>query len=231
MAQTHFILFVQDQNRSRDFYRTVLGKRPTLDVSGMTEFGLPGGAVLGLMPSRGISRLLGPALPDPGQAQGVPRAELYLMGHDAESMFERAVISGAPMLSPFQERDWGDCVAYCLDPDGHVLALAATTPETKIHSEDLIIETDRFRLRPFRLSDAPDIQKLAGAWEIAETTAAIPHPYEDGLAEAWIAGHDDDLQRRSAYHWAVTLRNDGVLVGAVSLMDVDSSGEIAELGY
>ena len=75
---THLILYVADAARSKAFWREVLGRAPRLDVHGMTEFDLPGGAVLGLMPESGIKRLLGDALPDPSRARGIPRAEVYL---------------------------------------------------------------------------------------------------------------------------------------------------------
>lgn len=120
----HFILYVTDQAASARFYEHVLGVRPRLDVPGMTEFPLPGGAVLGLMPSAGIKRLLGDALPDPDGARGFPRAELYLLVDDPASLLARALAEGARELSPLAPRDWGHEAAYCLDPDGHVLAFA-----------------------------------------------------------------------------------------------------------
>ena len=52
------------------------------------------------------------------------------------------------------------------------------------------IETERLTLRPFRLSDASDIQRLAGERDIAVTTMNIPHPYKDGMAEEWIASEE-----------------------------------------
>lgn len=127
MLRAHLILYVADQARSRDFYRAVLGVEPLLDVPGMTEFELPGGAVLGLMPEAGIARLLGSALPDPRGAHGVPRAELYLVVSDPERLHARALAAGARELSPLAPRDWGAEVAYALDPDAHVLALARAT--------------------------------------------------------------------------------------------------------
>ena len=97
MQQIHFILYVNDQIRSRDFYTAVLGEEPSLDVPGMTEFEMPGNAILGLMPSAGISRLLGPVLPDPTKAAGVPRAEIYLVEEDPEGLFNRALAAGATL--------------------------------------------------------------------------------------------------------------------------------------
>ena len=119
----HFIFYVADQARSATFYAHVLGVTPRLDVPGMTELALPGGAVLGLMPEDGIRRLL-PALPDPAAARGIPRAELYLVVSDPEVYVARALASGATLLDPLTPRDWGHEVAYLLDADGHVLAFA-----------------------------------------------------------------------------------------------------------
>lgn len=119
-----FILYVKDQQRSRDFYAAVLNKEPALDVPGMTEFRLGGGGVLGLMPEAGIRALLGPALPDPAGAGGAPRAELYLRVSGAGDFHRRALERGAVELDALRERDWGDRAAYSLDPDGHVLAFA-----------------------------------------------------------------------------------------------------------
>lgn len=120
----HFILYVADQAASAAFWRAALDSVPRLDVPGMTEFALDGGAVLGLMPASGIRRLLGDRLPDPAAARGTPRAELYLLLHDARSCHARALAAGAVELSPVQPRDWGHRAGYLLTPDGHVLAFA-----------------------------------------------------------------------------------------------------------
>jgi uncharacterized protein len=125
--RSHFILYVEDQTASRRFYEAVLEARPVLDVPGMTEFALGKEVVLGLMPIAGIRRLLGAKLPDPQQARGVPRAELYLQVDDPQQHHERALAAGALELSPLMLRSWGHHVAYSLDTDGHVLAFAAST--------------------------------------------------------------------------------------------------------
>ena len=124
MVSTMLILFVADQGRSVGFYREVLQADPVLDVSGMCEFALPGGATLGLMPLEGIRRLL-PHLPPPGEGNGIPRCELYLPVESPEDAYRRALAAGADDLDPVRPRDWGDDVAYVLDPDGHVVGFAA----------------------------------------------------------------------------------------------------------
>lgn len=125
MSAAHFILYVADQAKSRSFYTRVLGVSPRLDVPGMTEFVLNDGAILGLMPEESVRRLIGPALPDPSRARGIPRAEVYLLVDRPGEYMERALSAGATELSPLQLRNWGHVAAYCLDPDAHVLAFAS----------------------------------------------------------------------------------------------------------
>jgi uncharacterized protein len=122
--RVHFILYVADQRESVRFWSDALALAPALDVPGMTEFALPGGAILGLMPESGIRRLLGDALPDPSRAAGVPRAEVYLVVDDPDAAHARAVAAGARSLSPVVPREWGHRAGYLLDPDGHVIAFA-----------------------------------------------------------------------------------------------------------
>lgn len=119
VARAHFILFVADQARSAAFYGQALAITPRLDVPGMTEFDLPGGAILGLMPEAGIHRLIGI------EAGGDrPRAEVYLVVDDPAAHLARALAAGADALSPLQPRGWGDEAGYVRDPDGHLLAFA-----------------------------------------------------------------------------------------------------------
>lgn len=93
-----------------------------------------------------------------------------------------------------------------------------------------LIETPRLVLRSFDLTDARDVQILAGAREIADTTALIPHPYPDGVAEQWIAPHAADWAARRSLALAVTLRTSGQLIGAIGLTFAEEHAR-AELGY
>jgi uncharacterized protein len=129
VRRVEFILYVADQGVAARFYSAVLQLQPAVDVPGMTELPLPGGATLGLMPGAGIKRLLGDTIDDPSKAAGVPRAELYLTVDDPSGYHARALAAGARELTPLAARDWGDDVAYSLDPDGHVIAFARRSSE------------------------------------------------------------------------------------------------------
>ena len=125
IRQANLIFYVNDQQRSRDFYAQVLQMSPTLDVPGMTEFSLTDSLVLGLMPEKGIVRLLGNAIKDPALAAGIPRAELYLSVDQPQQYHQRALQAGATELKAYALMNWGDMAAYSLDPDGHVLVFAS----------------------------------------------------------------------------------------------------------
>jgi RimJ/RimL family protein N-acetyltransferase len=92
------------------------------------------------------------------------------------------------------------------------------------------LQTRRLILRAFDLHDAPDVQRLAGERAIAATTSTIPHPYPDGVAEAWIAAQPELLARAESLVYAVTLLEDGRLIGAVGL-GLQTEHKHAELGY
>ena len=93
-----------------------------------------------------------------------------------------------------------------------------------------VLETERLRLCPFTLNDAPRVSELAGAFEVASTTLLIPHPYPDGAAEAWIATHGEQARNGEIYTFAITRRENGLLVGAISL-GVNRDHNRAEMGY
>ena len=120
-----FILYVSDQKRSRDFYEKVLRIKPSLDVPGMTEFLLAENCKLGIIPEKGIAKILSDKVPHPEKGNGIPRCELYLFVDCVEEYQNRAVVSGAIEVSPVQKRDWGDTTGYVSDFDGHIIAFAS----------------------------------------------------------------------------------------------------------
>ena len=93
-----------------------------------------------------------------------------------------------------------------------------------------LLQTPRLVLRPFELADAPDVQRLAGAREIADTTLRIPHPYPDGAAAEWIKTHGPAWERGAGVSYAITLREAPAVVGAIGL-EIARHSSWGELGY
>jgi ribosomal-protein-alanine N-acetyltransferase len=91
------------------------------------------------------------------------------------------------------------------------------------------LRTERLVLRGFTMDDARRVQQLAGAREVAATTLTMPHPYVDGMAEAWIGGHAAAWEARRRLTLAVTSQADGV-VGVVGLSLVPEHRR-GEVGY
>jgi uncharacterized glyoxalase superfamily protein PhnB len=118
------ILYVNDQATSSKFYQNIFRKNPDLNVPGMTEFNLSDHCKIGLMPNKSIAKILADKTPHPDSGNGIPRVELYLYVDNIQLEFNNATKSGAKLVSPIIDRDWGDKVCYFSDPDGHIIAFA-----------------------------------------------------------------------------------------------------------
>lgn len=124
MKEVYFLLYVNDQRRSAEFYTKVLGLDPILDVPGITEFRLKDDTVLAVMPVASAAKLIGGRHFPESATPPSPKAEVYLVVDDPGRYHQRSLDSGATELSPMQSRKWGHRAAYSMDPDGHVLAFA-----------------------------------------------------------------------------------------------------------
>jgi [ribosomal protein S5]-alanine N-acetyltransferase len=90
--------------------------------------------------------------------------------------------------------------------------------------------TERLRLRPFTLADAPVVQALAADERVAALTLNIPHPYPPGAAEEWIATHAPAASAGTAYTFAIERATDNALLGAIG-MHPNARHRRAEIGY
>lgn len=98
-------------------------------------------------------------------------------------------------------------------------------------SERPTLLTDRLILRPFALTDARRVQLLAGDPKVAATTATIPHPYEDGMAEEWIGRQEGLFKAGTTIAFAIVLKQSQELIGCIDLMGISSKHQKAEIGY
>ena len=86
------------------------------------------------------------------------------------------------------------------------------------------LETSRLILRPLALSDAPDIQREFGRWEIIQHLSVTgPWPYpKDGAAQfvrerlAFLQQHPENRT------WVITLRTSDELIGLIDYMSEDT---------
>lgn len=124
MKLFQFIVYVADQNRSTDFYSKLLGMDPALNVPGMTEFKLSPTSKLGIMPEKGIAKIIADKTQHPSEGNGIPRCEIYLVVDDITPYYERAKELDALLVSDPMARDWGHMACYFSDPDGHIIAFA-----------------------------------------------------------------------------------------------------------
>lgn len=220
----HTILYVADEKRSTEFYSHVLAMVPTLDVPGMTEFKLSDKHVLGLMPEKGIKKLLGEKLPDPSQANGVPRTEVYFRVEEPELFLSRALNRGMKELSAIQPRDWGDRAGYVLDPDGHVLAFAVSTqPKTKTHVTQPTLETARLVLSPYAETDLDDIFAYASHPEVSKF---VPWEHHKALDDSkkfleYIHSSTSSVKGRLFFVFAIRQKETGSVIGSIDFKNTN----------
>lgn len=92
----------------------------------------------------------------------------------------------------------------------------------------MYLTTERLRLRPYNIEDAPYAQKLAKDRELAETTF-LPHPYTLEAAENWISSHSKLIENGEAFPFAVVLKMENRLIGTMTLRieKLHNKGELA----
>ena len=93
------------------------------------------------------------------------------------------------------------------------------------------LRTARLLLGGFASDDAAELQRLAGAREIADTTLAIPHPYHIEDARSWIEQQNSDDGATGAANFAIRLLPQRELIGSIGLRDIDTQHHQAELGF
>ncbi|WP_459195379.1 VOC family protein [Wukongibacter baidiensis] len=124
-----FILYVRDQEKSKYFYKELLGFEPFLDVPGMIEFKLSRNVILGIMPEDGIVKVLEEKIPHPHGANGIPRSEIYIYVDSPENYYDKLIEAGGEGISKAATRPWGDYVSHGSDLDGHIIGFAKKVSE------------------------------------------------------------------------------------------------------
>jgi len=80
-----------------------------------------------------------------------------------------------------------------------------------------VIETERFDLRPLRLSDSGLIDLHAGDARVAKATTSIPHPLPPGTTEAFIARAQSANRTEDVWTMDGTKSGGPEVMGVISL--------------
>lgn len=120
------ILFVSDLSACARFIDEVFCWPKSVDVPVYVEYDLDPRVRIGIMPQANTRHFLGQDLGSRTFRDECPRAEIYLSFDDVKPVLERLTAKGATCVSPLDERDWGDRVAYYRIFDGYILAVAET---------------------------------------------------------------------------------------------------------
>ena len=100
---------------------------------------------------------------------------------------------------------------------------------TAASASQFVIETDRFDLRPLRVSDAGLIAHYTGDARVARHTTSIPHPLPPGSTEAFIDRTRADTRSEDVWAMDATKSGGAELMGLISLERMDRHQ--SEVGY
>jgi RimJ/RimL family protein N-acetyltransferase len=90
------------------------------------------------------------------------------------------------------------------------------------------LETERLRLRPATLEDAPQIQTVVNHPDIARMTLNIPYPYPDDGAITWLSNLIESENQH--YSFLLTLKETGTVIGSIGIHP-HATFSRAEIGY
>lgn len=94
-----------------------------------------------------------------------------------------------------------------------------------------VFQSKRLLLRELSLKDASEIQPLLNDETIAMNTLTIPFPLPDGWAKQWIEALVKVRVNGNPTSFSIVRNSTDEIVGVVSLRDVNTNFENAELAY
>lgn len=106
IAGVHALIYAEDAEATRAFFRDVLGLRHVDDGEGWLIFALPP-AELGIHPG-------------PGWGKETSHHELFLMCHDVEQTVRELEGEGVEFTSPIQDEGWGLSTRFRIPGGGEI---------------------------------------------------------------------------------------------------------------
>ncbi|MBN2459238.1 GNAT family N-acetyltransferase [Candidatus Woesearchaeota archaeon] len=95
------------------------------------------------------------------------------------------------------------------------------------------LTTERLVIREIRKSDVKDIVRNANNLNVSRYLLRVPYPYRKKDGEWWVGLCQKDSKKkpRIDYQFAIELKSEKRLIGAISLMHVDRFQGTAEIGF
>ncbi len=113
------VIFVEDVDRSREFYDGLLGQEVNIDMGLNVSF--KGGFALWQVDH--ASEMIYGHAPDRTDRLGRQNFELYFETPDLDALSVRLSEAGVEFVQSLREQPWGQRVFHVHDPDGHVVEL------------------------------------------------------------------------------------------------------------
>lgn len=99
------------------------------------------------------------------------------------------------------------------------------------HTGSQILTTARLVLRPWRKDDAHDMyENWAHDSDVTKYMTWLPHESE-AETRALLTVWEEESKLPTTYHWAITYREGGKLIGDICAVDVNETNERCTIGY
>ena len=104
--------------------------------------------------------------------------------------------------------------------------------QNKHRKEEMKLITKRLILRDVLMKDAKDVAENANDKEIGNFTT-VPYPYTIKNAREFIKKKELDKKKkpRETYAFGITIKDNNIVIGIISLDDINKSNKKAEIGY
>ncbi len=93
------------------------------------------------------------------------------------------------------------------------------------------LTTKRLVLRPPKESDIADRVENLNDLNVSCWLRSVPYPYTIKDDEAWIRKSKIDCRKMESYTFVIELKNEGRVIGAIDLHDIDLSEQKAVVAY
>lgn len=120
LVMKYIILYVNDFQKSMDFYKEILGLPIKMQQGTYVEFET-GATILSINTRESVKELTGLNVPD--RSGATQTFEVGFVVEDVAVTIETLRQKGVPIVKEPVTKPWGQTVAYASDPDGHYIEI------------------------------------------------------------------------------------------------------------